>query len=158
MIKIYKQTAAIDILSEPLVNYMLFCLVDCSELWENCDLFLKQTKKSWFLIISEVRETEMSNKQNVLSNKKIGISLTLCAKAPSGFEYKWNIHCTRVFTSHSWPHHCLYWIFLGNICIYSHVIELVTHMLDCYDLASAGHYWMMRIRGDLEVGIRNADW
>ncbi len=48
--------------------------------------------------------------------------------------------------------------FLGNICIYSHVIELVTHMLDCHDLASAGHYWMMRIRGDLEVGIRNADW
>ncbi len=49
-------------------------------------------------------------------------------------------------------------VFLGNICIYSHVIELVTHMLDCHDLASAGHYWMMRIRGDLEVGIRNADW
>ncbi len=38
---------------------MLFCLVVCSELWENCDLYLK--KKSWFSIISEVRGTEMSN-------------------------------------------------------------------------------------------------
>ncbi len=28
-------------LSEPLLNYMLFCLVVCSELWENCDLYLK---------------------------------------------------------------------------------------------------------------------
>ncbi len=39
---------------------MLFCLVVCSELWENCDLYLKK-KKSWFSIISEVRGTEMSN-------------------------------------------------------------------------------------------------
>ncbi len=83
---------------------------------------------------------------------------TFCARAPSGFEYKWNIHCMRVFTSRSWPHHCLNWMFLENICIYSHAIGLVTHMLDCHDLANAGHYWMTRIRGDLEVGIRNADW
>ncbi len=67
--------------------------------------------------------------------------------------YKWNIHCMRVFTSCSWPHHCLYWMFLENICIYSHANGLVTHMLDCHDLASTG-----RIRGDLEVGIQNADW
>ncbi len=38
---------------------MLFCLVVCSELWENCDLYLK--KKSWFSIISEVRGTGKSN-------------------------------------------------------------------------------------------------
>ncbi len=25
--------------------------------------------------------------------------------------YKWNIHCMRVFKSHSWPHPCLYWMF-----------------------------------------------
>ncbi len=24
-----------------------------------------------------------------------------------------------VFTSRSWPHHCLYWMFLENVCIYS---------------------------------------
>ncbi len=36
------------------------------------------------------------------------------------------------------PHHCLYWMFLENVCIYSHVIGLVTHMLDCHDLVSAG--------------------
>ncbi len=42
---------------------MLFCLVVCSELWENCDLYLKKKrkKKSWFSIISDVRGTEMSN-------------------------------------------------------------------------------------------------
>ncbi len=40
----------------------------------------------------------------------------------------------RVFTSRSWPHYCLYWMFLENICINSHAIGLVTHMLDCRDL------------------------
>ncbi len=52
---------------------------------------------------------------------------------------KINIHCMRVFTSRSWPHYCLYWMFLENICIYSHAIGLVTHMLDCPDLPMDAH-------------------
>ncbi len=51
-------------------------------------------------------------------------------------------------------------MFLENICIYSHVIGLVTHMLDCRDLPSAGrasegiYKWVYGMPTDKEVGIR----
>ncbi len=37
-------------------------------------------------------------------------------------------------------------MFLENVCIYSHVIGLVTHMLDCHDLVSAGRASYRRFR------------
>ncbi len=64
---------------------------------------------------------------------------------------RYRTFCARMKHESSWPHHCLYSMFSGNICVHSHVIESVTHMLDCHDLASAGHYWMMCIRAEYRV-------
>ncbi len=30
-------------------------------------------------------------------------------------------------------HDCLYSVFLGNICMYSHAIGLAIHVVDCHD-------------------------
>ncbi len=74
------------------------------------------------------------------------------SRTPSGFALNESVYVSLLTASPS-----LLEVFLGNICIYSRAIGLVADMLDYHDLASAVHYRMMHIRGDLEVGIQNAD-